>query len=128
MIFFLNIHPQKSFLLFQFGSLTLRHERQFRQFHVRQLNFSYQRVAGRKRSYGVREVPQRLLLSWLLRLTRNGSFAALLREPHGRARPEPAGGDFLGERVLTNDGRVQLAPPELMERATPKPEQYTERR
>ena len=77
-----------------------------------------QRVAGRKRDFGVREVPQRLLLSLLLRLTRNGSFARLLAEPHGRPRPEPTGGDFLGERVLTDDGKVHLAPPELMARAS----------
>jgi anaerobic selenocysteine-containing dehydrogenase len=77
-----------------------------------------QRCAGRRRSFGVREVPQRLLLSLLLRLTGNGSFAKLLREPHGRPRPEPTGGDFLGQRVLTADGLVNLAPPELLARAT----------
>jgi len=76
-----------------------------------------QRLAGRRRASGIREVPQRLLLSLLLRLTRNGSFAKLLREPHGRPLPEVAGGDFLGERVLTDDGLVQLAPPEFLARA-----------
>ncbi len=77
-----------------------------------------QRWAGPRRDFGIREVPQRLLLSLLLRLTRNGSFAALLREPHGRPRPEPTGGDFLGQRVLTDDGKVQLVPPELVARAS----------
>ena len=75
-----------------------------------------QRLFGRRRSFGVREVPQRLLLSLLLRATRNGSFAKLLGEPHGRLRPSHDGGDFLGERVLTDDGKVQLAPPALLER------------
>jgi formate dehydrogenase len=73
-----------------------------------------QRLAGRRRTSGIREVPQRLLLSLLLRLTRNGGFAALLREPHGRPRPEVGGGDFLGQRVLTDDGLVRLAPPQFL--------------
>jgi anaerobic selenocysteine-containing dehydrogenase len=76
-----------------------------------------QRLAGTRRGFGIREVPQRLLLSLLLRLTRNGSFRRLLGEPHGRARPAPNGGDFLGERVLTEDGKVHLAPPEFIARA-----------
>jgi anaerobic selenocysteine-containing dehydrogenase len=76
-----------------------------------------QRVAGKKRSFGVREVPQRLLLSLLLRLTGNGGFGRRVREPHGRPRPQATGGDFVGERVLTDDGRIHLAPPELIARA-----------
>ena len=73
-----------------------------------------QRWRGRLRSFGVREVPQRLLLSLLLLLTRNGSFARLLTSPHGRPRPVAQGGDFLGERVLTEDGKLRLAPPEFL--------------
>ncbi len=76
-----------------------------------------QRLVGVRRESGVREVPQKLLLSLLLRATRNGSFAQLLEAPHGRLRPEPRGGDFLGERVLTADGRVRLAPPRMLELA-----------
>ncbi len=72
---------------------------------------------GPKRPFGVREIPQKVLLSLLLRLTRNGSFAQLLGEPHGRTRPAQTGGDFLGKRVLTSDGRVDLAPPALVARA-----------
>ncbi|MDX1649134.1 MAG: molybdopterin-dependent oxidoreductase [Myxococcota bacterium] len=73
-----------------------------------------QRLLGpRRREAGVREVPQRRLLSLLLRLTGHGSFARLLREPHGRPRPEPAGGDFLGARLLTDDGKLHLAPEPL---------------
>jgi len=87
-----------------------------------------QRLCGRRRPFGVREVPQRLLLSLLLRLTGNGSFARLLGEPHGRPRPEPAGGDFLGQRVLTDDGRVQLAPPRFLDRARELPEAFERER
>lgn len=76
-----------------------------------------QRIAGRRRSFGIKEVPQRGLLSLLLRLTRNGSFAGLLAEPHGRPRPTPNGGDFLGQRVLTEDGKLELAPKDFIERA-----------
>jgi formate dehydrogenase len=75
------------------------------------------RVFGRRRASGIREVPQELLLSLLLRFTGNGSFRRLLREPHGRARPEPQGGDFLGARVLTEDGKVNLAPAALLAEA-----------
>jgi formate dehydrogenase len=62
-------------------------------------------------------IPQEALLSLLLRLTGNGSFAKLLGEPHGRARPASRGDDFLGRRVATEDGRIQLAPPVLVEQA-----------
>ncbi len=73
-------------------------------------------VAGRGRR-GPRAVPQEWLLSLLLRATGNGSFARLARERHGRARPDHRGGDFLGQRVVTDDGRVRLAPPLLLEQA-----------
>ena len=81
---------------------------------VQQTLGALQRAFGRKRDSGIREVPQELLLSLLLRLSGNGSFRRLLREPHGRARPEATGGDFLGARVLTEDGKVDLAPPALL--------------
>ena len=76
-----------------------------------------QRLLGRRHPSGLREVPQETLLSALLRVAGEGSFAKLLRSPHGRARPDHAGGDFLGQRVLTDDGKVQLAPPELLAEA-----------
>jgi len=76
-----------------------------------------QRLFGQKRASGVREVPQRLLLSLLLLLTGNGTFARLLKEPHGRPRPAHDGGDFLGQRILTEDGRLHLAPKVLLDRA-----------
>ncbi|MGH7785783.1 MAG: molybdopterin-containing oxidoreductase family protein, partial [Candidatus Binatia bacterium] len=62
-------------------------------------------------------LPQELLLSLLLRATRHGSFKRLLASPHGVARPDHTGEDFLGQRVVTTDGRVHLAPPALLEQA-----------
>jgi len=76
-----------------------------------------QRLQGPRHASGVLEVPQELLLSLLLRATGNGSFRKLLGEPEGRLRPDHQGGDFLGSRVLTESGKVQLAPAELLEQA-----------
>ena len=62
-------------------------------------------------------LPQRLLLSALLRATGQGSFRSLLREPHGRLLEPHRGGDFLGARVVTDDRLVDLAPRRLLEQA-----------
>lgn len=59
-------------------------------------------------------VPERALLSTLLRVTGQGSFDALLRERHGRLRAPHRSGSFLGARVTTDDGRVDLAPEALV--------------
>lgn len=59
-------------------------------------------------------IPQEALLSLLLRATGQGGFAKLLGEPHGRARAGHASDDFLGKRVVTPDGKVQLAPEPLV--------------
>lgn len=61
--------------------------------------------------------PQEALLSLLLRLGGEGSFDRLAGEAHGRRRPDHEPGDFLGQRVLTEDGRVHLAPDELVRSA-----------
>ncbi len=66
---------------------------------------------------GARGLPQEALLSLLLRATGQGSFASLLGHRHGRAREEHAEADFLGKRVVTDDGRVDLAPRLLVEQA-----------
>ncbi|MBM4373676.1 MAG: molybdopterin-dependent oxidoreductase [Deltaproteobacteria bacterium] len=60
-------------------------------------------------------VPDEALLSLLLRLTGQGSFDSLLAERHGRLRPEHEPGSFLGRRVTTPDGRVELAPRALVD-------------
>jgi formate dehydrogenase len=62
-------------------------------------------------------IPQRLLLSLLLRATRHGSFKRLLAHPHGVPRPPHRGDDFLGQRVVTEDGKIHLAPPPLLAQA-----------
>ena len=56
-------------------------------------------------------------MSAILRLTGNGSFKALLKEPHGRRRPDHPVGEYLGKAVATEDGLVDLAPPALLEQA-----------
>ncbi|MEO0321552.1 MAG: molybdopterin-dependent oxidoreductase [Myxococcota bacterium] len=62
-------------------------------------------------------LPQELLLSGLLRATGQGSFSKLAEEKHGRRRPPHGPGTFLGERVLTDDGKMDLAPSDLCQRA-----------
>ena len=62
-------------------------------------------------------IPQELLLSGLLRATKQGSFKKLLEEKHGRLRPRHEPGSFLGERVIHDDGKVHLAPQVLLEQA-----------
>jgi formate dehydrogenase len=62
-----------------------------------------------------RSVPQRFLMSSILRLTGNGGFGKLLNEKHGRARPGHRPESFLSKRVSTEDGRVDLAPAPLLD-------------
>lgn len=62
-------------------------------------------------------LPQKALLSGILRGTHQGGFNKLLAEPHGRPRPDHEAGTFLGKRVITDDERVNLAPRVLMEQA-----------
>lgn len=64
------------------------------------------------------EIPQERLLDIVLRLTRSGSFKDVVAEVHGIPGEDPVGGDFLGERVLTDDGLVHLAPDVLVQSAT----------
>ncbi|MBW2496204.1 MAG: molybdopterin-dependent oxidoreductase [Deltaproteobacteria bacterium] len=59
-------------------------------------------------------LPLEGLMSLLLRVTGHGSFRRLLAEPHGRLRPAHRPGVFLGEKVATPDGRIDLAPPALV--------------
>jgi formate dehydrogenase len=62
-------------------------------------------------------LPQEALLSLLLRVTGQKSFASLLQSPHGELRGGHREGDFLGKRVVTDDGKVHLAPPVLLDAA-----------
>jgi formate dehydrogenase len=62
-------------------------------------------------------VPQERLLSLLLRLTGNGSFAKLHRERHGRPRPPHAAGSFLDGSVARGGAQLDLAPERLLAQA-----------
>lgn len=62
-------------------------------------------------------VPQELLLSTLLRATGQGTFKELLKHTNGRLREDHKEEAFLGQRVLTDDGRLDLAPESLLEAA-----------
>jgi formate dehydrogenase len=62
-------------------------------------------------------LPQAGLMSLLLRMTRNGSFARLLAEPHGRALPAHQAGRFLRDREKAGVGPIDLAPQVLLEQA-----------
>ncbi len=55
------------------------------------------------------------LMDLFLRAARQGSFSSLVDEVHGRPLADKEGANFLGERVLTDDGLVHLAPPRLVE-------------
>ena len=72
------------------------------------------RTSGRNSSY--RRVPERAVLGLLLKLCGQPGFRRLLRSPHGVLRPDHSAGSFLGERVYTDNGRVQLAPADLKAR------------
>jgi formate dehydrogenase len=62
-------------------------------------------------------IPQELLLSGLLRITKQGSFKNLLKQKHGRLRPQHEPGSFLGKRVVHDDNKVHLAPDVLVKQA-----------
>lgn len=82
------------------------------------------------RSWFVRDeqpgVPQEWLLSFLLRITGQGSFKKLLREQHGRIRDGLKQDDFLGKRVYTDSKKVELAPQDLVEAAAKLEQQFSE--
>ena len=60
-------------------------------------------------------LPQELILDLLLRATRQPSFRKLLDRPHGWTVYPRRARSFLGERVVTEDHRVHLAPAALVE-------------
>ncbi len=75
------------------------------------------RVWGWRHPDRKHEVPQEWLMSALLRLGGEGNFSQLVGEKHGRLRAPHRAGDFLGDRCVTDDGKVQLAPSVLIEQA-----------
>jgi formate dehydrogenase len=62
-------------------------------------------------------IPQEFLLDAILRLTGQGRFAQLLAHPHGRESEPHRSDDFLGTRVVTPDGKLDLAPAPLLAEA-----------
>ena len=75
------------------------------------------RALGRLRGVpllgGLFEVSDARLLSLVLEVARH-PVRTLRRHPHGVRLPDVAGGEFLGKRVFTEDGKVHLAPPDFV--------------
>ncbi len=86
------------------------------------------RIHSARHREGQPLLPQEGLLSLLLRITRAGSFKGLLKHPHGVPRPPLAANDFLGQRVVREDGKVQLAPPALLAEAAKLEAQFERER
>jgi anaerobic selenocysteine-containing dehydrogenase len=82
-----------------------------------QVGLELAKKASSLRSKGQPAIPQKALLSGILRGTRQGGFNKLLGEKHGRVRPDHEPGTFLGKRVITSDERVDLAPAVLLKQA-----------
>jgi anaerobic selenocysteine-containing dehydrogenase len=72
---------------------------------------------SRKNPQRQRSVPQRAVLDLLLRACGQRGFGALLAKRDGVLREDHAPGSFLGKRVYTTDGLVQLAPLALLAQA-----------
>jgi formate dehydrogenase len=64
-----------------------------------------------------RSFPQELFLSILLRICRQKSFKHFLKFPSGKLRSDHAAKSFLGKRVMTKDGKIDLAPEKLLTEA-----------
>lgn len=61
-------------------------------------------------------MPERML-GLLMRVARLGGLKKMRRYPHGMRLADNPGNDFLGKRLYTADGKLDLAPPVLMEQA-----------
>lgn len=76
------------------------------------------RALGRLPGIGSRaRLDSAAMLGALLRGSRVATRAQLERAPHGVLLPPVRGGDLLGRRVLTEDGKVDLAPEPLCSEA-----------
>ena len=62
-------------------------------------------------------VPEELLLDLLLRACRQPGFEKVLAQPHGMGRKPHRPESFLGQRVVTDDGKVPLAPERMVAEA-----------
>ncbi len=66
---------------------------------------------------GKRGMPQEFMLNLILKLTKQPSFKKLLKNKHGWLRPDHKPKSFLGNRVHTDSGKVNLAPKALLKQA-----------
>lgn len=67
------------------------------------------------------------ILGLICRFSKQGSLKQLRQHPHGVLRTPLEGNNYLGQRVVTIDGKVNLAPEEFLELAkTRLPEIFTE--
>jgi formate dehydrogenase len=84
---------------------------------VAQKAFEAMMFANAKLGEKKRAIPQERVLDLLLRLCGQKSFRALLDDRHGALRDDHEPGSFLGRRVYTTDGKVQLAPLPILREA-----------
>ena len=73
----------------------------------------HQLIAGKKH----KSFPQEFFLNLLLRICGQKSFRNYLKYPSGKLRLDHEAGSFLGKRVVTDDGKVHLAPTDLLKQA-----------
>jgi anaerobic selenocysteine-containing dehydrogenase len=84
-------------------------------------------LAERRWGRPIAVTPERLISGMLRRAGVPGRRRMLAEHPHGILLPENRPGSFLGtDRVLTADGRVQLAPKELVGAAAALDSRYAE--
>ncbi len=60
-------------------------------------------------------VPQELILHLILKSAKQIGFKKLLKSKHGLAMNEHQPGSLVPDRILTDDGKIQMAPPELLQ-------------
>lgn len=65
----------------------------------------------------IKELPQEFILNLLLKFTRQKGFKNLLKHPHGYLRMPHKEASFLGKRVVTDDGKINLAPEVLIKQS-----------
>jgi formate dehydrogenase len=60
-------------------------------------------------------VPQELILNLILKSAKQVSFKKLLKSKHGLAMDKHQPGSFVPDRILTDDGKINMAPTELIQ-------------
>ena len=72
---------------------------------------------GKVPYFGSRTTLDRLFLGLMMRSAKIGGIGKMRRHPDGILLEPNQPGDYLGKRVNTPSGKVQLAPPDLIDRA-----------